>query len=238
MKKIIATMLILALSVVTVSASDIGSGLVEDGGTYTLEEMLQYAYEDEIMAKYEYEQLIEAFGVDNPFVNIVKAETRHIESVLRLYETYDLEVPTFDPSAYVVIPETEEEVYEIGVEAEIKNIAMYEVFLAEDLADDVRTVFESLQKGSESHLQAFEKGGVCDETPVASGNQGNGRSEDRLMKNSGNQGQGNLGNDDCDLTGEGNTNQANNSQSNNDQRNSGKGNSNRGNGNNGNGKGK
>jgi hypothetical protein len=173
--------------------------------------MLQYAYEDEIMAKYEYEQLIETFGISNPFVNIIKAETRHIEAVLNLYNYYDLEVQNFDPSLYVVIPETIEEIYNIGVEAEIKNITMYEVFLGQELSDNVRNVFLSLQKGSEYHLAAFEKGGVCDENPVASGNQGNGKSAGRGM----NQGKGNARtetNENCDLTGEGNNVQINRGQ--------------------------
>lgn len=190
MKKIIVAIVVLTLSVVTVSAANIGSSVVEEGGSYTLEEMLQYAYEDEIMAKYEYEQLIEAFALTSPFVNIIKAETRHLDSVVKLYNLYELELADFDPSSYVVIPETVEEVYAIGVEAEIKNIAMYDVFLSQDLPEDVRNVFLALQNGSVSHLAAFEKAGECDGLPVARGNQGNGS----RGQGSGGHGQGNRGN--------------------------------------------
>lgn len=202
MKNIIVAMLIVVLSAVTVSAASVGSGSLEEDKVYSLEEMLQYAYEDEIMAKYEYEQLIESFDVTNPFVNIIKAETRHISSVENLYSSYGLEIPEFDPSAYVVIPETEEEIYAIGVEAEIKNIAMYDVFLEQDLADDVRNVFLALQKGSEQHLAAFEKEGLCDEEATGSGNQGNGRTSGQGMNQS-NRSTTNGSNQEKSLNGQG-----------------------------------
>jgi hypothetical protein len=45
------------------------------------------------------------------------------------------------------------------VAGEIQNITVYGQFLeAEDLPDDVRSVFERLMPASENHLAAFERG--------------------------------------------------------------------------------
>lgn len=164
MKKIVSIMsltLILTLSFGTLtyaSENPVGSGAASEQDEFTLEEMLQYALEDERMAQAEYAAIMEAFDVTRPFSNIEKAEIQHEAAVISLYEVRGLEVPDFEPDTYVVIPETLTETYEIGIEAEINNIAMYEKFLEQDLDDDVRMVFEALRDGSINHLAAFEKG--------------------------------------------------------------------------------
>lgn len=172
----------LSLAVTGVSAANTGSAVVEDAAAYGIEEMLLYAYQDEANALKEYEELMAVFGEEAPFVNIAKAEESHMAAVLRLYDYYDLEVPDYQAEEFIV-PETVEEAYAIGVEAEIKNIAMYETFLSTDLDPVMERVFESLKQASESHLQAFENavdGVICDQTTM----QQNG-------KDNGNRGQGN-----------------------------------------------
>ena len=82
-----------------------------------------------------------------------------------LYATYGYEMPDDLALAHVVLPESIEEALELGVQAEINNIAMYEQFLAQELPDDIRAVFVELQNASRNHLAAFEKG------PRGSGNQ-------------------------------------------------------------------
>ena len=123
---------------------------------YTLEEMLQYAIQDEYLALAEYEYIINQLGADRPFSNIMKAEQSHIEAIELLYNTYGIEIPVVDPSSLLYLPATVEEALTIGVQAEIDNIAMYEAFLQQDLPEDVRITFENLQKASESHLNAFQ----------------------------------------------------------------------------------
>jgi hypothetical protein len=49
------------------------------------------------------------------------------------------------------------EAAEVGVQAEIDNIAMYNLFLTHDLPDNVFEVFSALKSGSDSHLLAFQK---------------------------------------------------------------------------------
>lgn len=156
----IMTLALIILSMVATSVfadEPIGSQAVEEDTIYTLDEMLAYALQDELMAQAEYEAIMETFDVEKPFSNIYQAELTHEAALMTLYESRNLEVPTFDPEAYVVLPSSIEMIYSLGIEAEIKNIAMYDVFLAQDLDDDVRLVFENLQSASEKHLAAFER---------------------------------------------------------------------------------
>jgi hypothetical protein len=125
--------------------------------SFTIEEMLIYAIQDEYMAQGEYEAIMEEYGVQRPFSNIIKAEERHISMLLPLLEKYDVEVPADDTADRVVIPASIAEGYKAGVDAEIKNIEMYESFLEEDLPDDVKAAFERLKSASEKHLSAFER---------------------------------------------------------------------------------
>lgn len=152
------------------SESTFGSGAVEEGGAYTVEEMLEYALQDEQMAQAEYEAIIEEFGVNAPFSNILRAEGRHEAAVLSLYELYEIDIPTFDADEHVVIPETLEEIYNIGVTAEIANIAMYDAFLSQELDDNMRVVFEALREASVSHQAAFEQGQVSGGNDEGDGN--------------------------------------------------------------------
>ncbi|MCD4713178.1 MAG: DUF2202 domain-containing protein [Clostridiales bacterium] len=122
----------------------------------TIEEMLNYAIQDEYLAKAEYESIIKEFDTQRPYSNIIKSEETHINLLIPLFETYDFEIPFNDAATKVVLPVTLAETYVIGIEAEIANIEMYELFLEEDLPDDVKTVFERLKAASENHLKAFE----------------------------------------------------------------------------------
>ena len=67
-------------------------------------------------------------------------------------------IPKDNAAPHVVVPATLAEAFKIGVDAEIKNIAMYEAFLRAELPADVRLVFEALKNASQNHLAAFERG--------------------------------------------------------------------------------
>lgn len=134
-----------------------GSSAALNDDDYTLEEMLTYAIEDEYTARAEYEVIMDKYGAIRPFTNISRAESEHISLLTPLFAEYGLTVPENEAASHVTVPATLNESYAAGVEAEVKNIAMYERFLDENLPDDVRTVFENLQAASENHLQAFER---------------------------------------------------------------------------------
>ena len=130
--------------------------------SFTLEEMLTYAIQDEYMAQAEYMAILDEYGAVRTYTNIVKAETAHIAALTSLFDGNGLTVPVNDAETRVILPESLQQSYEIGVEAEINNIEMYEQFLEEDLSADVRIVFENLMRASENHLKAFENrsGGI------------------------------------------------------------------------------
>jgi len=123
---------------------------------YTLEEMLIYAIQDEQLAKAEYELIMKEYGVQRPFSNIIKAEEHHIELLRPLFEKYNFIFPQDNSSEYVVFPQDIKSALQTGIDAEIDNIEMYEIFLTKDIPDDVALVFEELKRGSENHLRAFQ----------------------------------------------------------------------------------
>jgi len=141
----------------TASYANLDISLLEkdEEGNYNLEDMLLYALTDEVNAKLTYEAIIESFGQLRPFTNIMNAEQTHINLLLPLFDTYGITVPEIDVD--VNVPATLEEAYQLGVEAEIANIALYKAFLEQDLPDDVRSVFEQLVEASNHHLAAFSR---------------------------------------------------------------------------------
>lgn len=152
---------LLILSFFTVASwaqeESVGSAAAFEQDTFTLEQMLTYALEDEVMAEAEYAEIIKEFGVGTPFTNIIKAEMTHQEAVLGLFEARDIEIPEFEEEDYIVLPDTLAEIYTVGIQAEINNIAMYDMFLEQDLDMDVRQVFEALRNASLNHQAAFER---------------------------------------------------------------------------------
>lgn len=155
---ILAVLLAGALSVTAFAAdSSFGSAAVNENETYTLSQMLTYAIQDEYLAYAEYETILDTFGAQTPFTNILKAEATHISALEPLFQEYGVALPENTADRYTVVPGSLLEAYQAGVDAETQNIAMYESFLKQDLPDDVRTVFTALKNASEHHLAAFEK---------------------------------------------------------------------------------
>lgn len=136
-----------------------------------LESMFTVLINDEYKARAEYQAIIDEFGAQAPFTNLVRAESMHINALTRLFNAYGLDVPSDEGSKYVVVPDTLEDAYAIGVDAEVDNIALYEKYLGQELPDVVERVFTNLQKASENHLatfEAYEDGKTpvdCDQTP-------------------------------------------------------------------------
>ena len=135
-----------------------GSAAVVAGKTYKLADMLTYAIEDEYAAHAEYAAIMAKFGEQRPFSNIMRAEQTHIARLTPLFAAHGVALPKDNAAQHVVVPATLAEAFKIGVDAEIKNIAMYEAFLRAELPADVRLVFEALKNASQNHLAAFERG--------------------------------------------------------------------------------
>lgn len=199
----------------TDTAAATGSAAVTQGKTYTLAEMLTYAMQDEYAAKAEYAKIMATYGTQKPFSNIAKAEDKHIAALTPLFAKYNVAMPSATGAA-VVLPGSLAETYQIGVDAEIKNIAMYDAFLKQDLPADVKAVFTELRDASKNHQAAFERqvtksAGQASGAQAAKGQgqgqgkgagQGQGKGAGQQSGAKGNQNQNKTGGQDCDGSGQ------------------------------------
>ncbi len=134
-----------------------GSGAAQNDQDLSVLDMLTYAMQDEYAARSEYEAILEAYGDRSPYRNIKRSEETHIAYLTDIFNSYNLEIPEDDSSDHVVLPDSLLAAAEIGVQAEINNIDMYNRFLTNPLPQDIADVFISLRDASENHLAAFEK---------------------------------------------------------------------------------
>lgn len=125
----------------------------------TLTRILVEALQDEYKARATYQAVIRRFGDVPPFINIVEAETRHIEALLPLFDKYSIAVPKDDWARRVTCPESLTEACRSGVAAEIDNAEMYHrLIAAAEGYPDVQGVLRQLQRASaEKHLPAFQR---------------------------------------------------------------------------------
>ena len=133
------------------------SGALSDT-EFTLEEMLIYAIQDEYAARAEYDYIINNFDITKPFTNIIKSEETHISLLVPLFDSYGFLLPEDTSNEHVVTITSVIDAFSIGVQAEILNISMYNLFLEDEtLPDDVRDTFIKLRDASINHQSAFEK---------------------------------------------------------------------------------
>jgi hypothetical protein len=124
----------------------------------SLAEILNEALMDEYKARDSYQKIIETFGPVRPFINIVKAEQTHIELLLPLYEKYAVLLPAEPDPNRISVPESLLAACQIGVEAELANVAMYDNLIAATDLPDVVDVLQRLQAASrDHHLPAFQR---------------------------------------------------------------------------------
>lgn len=125
---------------------------------------LAEALDDERHAIAFYEAVMARHGTRRPFSNIVHAERRHAAAVLAQYERFGLDVPEDRwRDTAIEVPATFRESCRASVEAEIRNVAIYDriIAVATDPATgdpEVAKVFERLRWASqERHLPAFRR---------------------------------------------------------------------------------
>lgn len=124
-----------------------------------LHQVLRIAVYDEYHAYETYMKVINTFGEQKPFTNIIEAEVMHYSMLIPLLEKYEVPVPIDNWYERVELPATFVECCELGVAAEIKNIRMYDdLLLYVDSYPDVKEVLYRLQAASyNNHLPAFRK---------------------------------------------------------------------------------
>ncbi len=93
-----------------------------------------------------------------PFINIVKAEQTHIELLLPLYKKYAVPLPAEPDPNRISVPQSLLAACQMGVEAELANVAMYDNLIAATDLPDVVDVLQRLQAASrDHHLPAFQR---------------------------------------------------------------------------------
>ncbi len=123
----------------------------------TLKSALDVVYQDEFDARSRYEGVLEDFGSVKPFSNIVLAEGRHMAALEQLYGLLKIEKPILQPfgdSPFSTISAA----CIASVEAEIRNVQLYDKFLEIIAEEQVRSVFQLLRDASaDRHLPAFRR---------------------------------------------------------------------------------
>jgi len=148
--------------------------------TSILADVLNEALMDEYKARDTYQRIIETFGPVRPFINIVEAEQVHIQLLLPLYEKYAIPLPPEPDPNRVFVPDSLLAACQLGVEAELANVAMYDRLIAATDLPDVVDVLSRLQTASrDHHLRAFQR---CVEKRGSSG-KGQGFGMSRLSGN-------------------------------------------------------
>lgn len=127
-----------------------------DVETTELKSMLDVLYQDEYNTKSTYEEIIDEFGPNVLYYNLVQAESQHMFALEQIYSRYDIQIPDMDAKT-PNLPNNLLDTYTLGKEAEESNIALYDKYLDEDLPDDVRFTFERLMNASYHHLDAFNQ---------------------------------------------------------------------------------
>lgn len=137
------------------------------GGPLTDTEIadLHAALDDEYRARATYAQVLADFGEVRPFANIVAAESRHVDALVRLFERYGVEVPPDPWPGRVEHYASLAEACAAGVAAEVENAGLYDRLLAGTDRADVLEVYGNLRSASQDrHLPAFrrcvERGGA------------------------------------------------------------------------------
>jgi hypothetical protein len=162
MKKFFTTILSVAMfslftfTALTSATTGYGSGSALTQDSFTLEDMLVYAIQDEYTARAEYEKIMKVYGAQKPFSNIIVSEENHIAILKPLFANHGIQLPADTSADHVVVPDSLLDAYKTGVQAEINNIAMYDKFLEQVLPDDVRSAFIKLRDASYNHLNAFQ----------------------------------------------------------------------------------
>jgi bacterioferritin len=127
--------------------------------TDPLERVLAEAIDDEYRARATYRAVLEAFGDERPFANIVESEERHIAALEGLYRKRGWSAPADRWAGRVAAPASLREACRAGVEAERQNAALYARLIesARGHADVVAVLRRLLTASQERHLPAFER---------------------------------------------------------------------------------
>jgi rubrerythrin len=114
-------------------------------------------HQDEYLANARYMRDIEKFVDQRLFSRIAEAEKRHIGLLKPIMVKHEVPVPVDRGTQYVTTPDTLTAALKAAVEGERNNMRMYNIFLKQQLPEDVRFTFTLLRNAAARHLYAFER---------------------------------------------------------------------------------
>ncbi|AEV29031.1 hypothetical protein SpiGrapes_1214 [Sphaerochaeta pleomorpha str. Grapes] len=121
----------------------------------TIADMLQYAIEDEYLAQAKCAFIIEKFGEQKIYSDLLALQGFYIEKLKELYAQLALTPPSDRAMEHFEKPSTLKEAAEQGVKDEMENMAMYVYFLTFPLPEPIEDVFTRLREGSEDQMAVF-----------------------------------------------------------------------------------
>jgi hypothetical protein len=123
-----------------------------------LHQAVRIALYDEYAARAFYGRVVEAFGPRPPFVNIVRAEERHVAALTGQCERLGIPRPLDPFPMETQIAPTWLANCERAIAGEIANIRLYQTLLPRIADPEVIRVFLNLQSASlQNHLPAFRE---------------------------------------------------------------------------------
>ena len=115
------------------------------------------ALDDEYKSQATYQTVINKLGSVRPFKSIIKAEQKHINSLVTLLNNYNLSVPA-NPYSNIEAKDTLAQNCQIGVQTETDNANLYKNQLLPVVTSypDISATFTNLMNASQQkHLPAF-----------------------------------------------------------------------------------
>lgn len=119
---------------------------------------VRIALYDEYAARSFYTRVIEAFGEQSPFVNIVRSEAQHVSALLGVCERFGIPRPLDPFPQETRVEPTWLANCQRAVAGEVANVHLYAYLLNQVAEPEVRRVFENLQAAAlQNHLPAFRQ---------------------------------------------------------------------------------
>ncbi len=119
---------------------------------------LRATLEDELTARAFYDAVLKKHGKVVPFSNIIRAEERHASMLRALMERHKVDSSGVVARALPPVPATVAECCRLSAQLERDNVALYDRFMKDASAPDIKAAFERLRSASlNNHLPAFER---------------------------------------------------------------------------------
>ena len=160
MKKISILIITFMLVAATTLAAGSGYGAKRITPTekLTVQSILEYAAEEEYLARANYKAAITMTGTAKPFSDMVKKSDTDIASLQKLFTDRQLPVPTDESKIHVTFPFDFNSAKQAGEQMEADRLAMYERFLREpNLPNDLRVFFLQVKETSMKNLRTFQR---------------------------------------------------------------------------------